>query len=114
MLPPPHLTVVELRAFRPSHSPSAPPPMAINDRRHGGSSSTGGAQATTVHCMRTCARKKVGPGTGLVWHHPHQGKNDDRNRVQQSRILYDWILEPKTALHQERCSKWELFLRNRG
>jgi hypothetical protein len=25
MLPPSHLTVVELRAFRPSHSPSAPP-----------------------------------------------------------------------------------------
>ena len=30
ILPPPHLTVVELRAFRPSHSPSALPPDAIS------------------------------------------------------------------------------------
>ncbi|KAF5038557.1 hypothetical protein DSECCO2_553030 [anaerobic digester metagenome] len=32
MLPPAHLTVVELRFYEPSHSPSAPPPMAISPR----------------------------------------------------------------------------------
>jgi hypothetical protein len=62
-----------------SHSPSAPPPMAINDRRHGGSSSTEGAQATTVHCMRTCPRKKGCPRDSLVRRQPHKGKDGDRN-----------------------------------
>ena len=82
-----------------SHSPSAPPrtfgartpllrsvvpPMAINDRRHGGSSSTEGAQAPTVHCMRRCPRKKVVPGTSRVRHQPHQSKDEDQNRVSTS------------------------------
>ncbi len=52
ILPPPHLMVVELRFYEPSHSPSAPP-YGDNDACPKGrqSSSTGGAQATTVHCF---------------------------------------------------------------
>lgn len=37
--------------------------MAINDRRHGGSSSTGGVQATTVHCREACQGKRPILGT---------------------------------------------------
>jgi hypothetical protein len=61
-------------------SPSAPPPMAI---------------ATTVHCMRTCPRKKVVPGTSPVRHQPHQGKDEDQNRVSTKLFLYIlplWLL----------------------
>ena len=32
--------------------------------------------------------KKVVPGTGLVWHQPHQGKDEDRNRVATGPNVY--------------------------
>jgi len=40
--------------------------MVINDQRHGGSSSTGGAQATTVHCRETCRGKRPISGINRV------------------------------------------------
>jgi len=61
--------------------PVSPTPRAICDWPKGRSTSTEGAQATTVHGMRTCLRKKVelrdrtGPAS------ISSGKNDSRNRA---------------------------------